>query len=143
MEVRTTPLSTLGAKPKRVLFLNEQSWNVIENKGPLWKTGRRSRNVRENKRVNLRHGKRGMAARDNLSRPPPWTAAAELAKLPPLNLVCRRLRTIASIAGPTSSCQGVESQEVEQSRSGGRGSSSFGPLDPRLLDYSTPRLSNT
>jgi hypothetical protein len=32
-------------------FLNEQSWNVIENKGSLWKTGRRSRNVLENTRT--------------------------------------------------------------------------------------------
>jgi hypothetical protein len=27
-----------GGNWKRFLFLNEQSWNVIENKGPLWKT---------------------------------------------------------------------------------------------------------
>jgi hypothetical protein len=29
-------------------FLNDRSRNVIENKGPLWKTGRRSRNLYEN-----------------------------------------------------------------------------------------------
>jgi hypothetical protein len=28
--------------------LNGRSWNVIENKGPLWKTFQRSRNVYEN-----------------------------------------------------------------------------------------------
>src|SRR5208337_4800593 len=33
---------------KRILFLNDRSWNVIENKGSLWKTLGRSRNVYEN-----------------------------------------------------------------------------------------------
>jgi hypothetical protein len=33
---------------ERTLFLNERSWNVIENKGPLWKTFGRSWNVIEN-----------------------------------------------------------------------------------------------
>jgi hypothetical protein len=41
-------LSTPNGNLKRILFLNELSWNLIENKGPLWKTGRRSRNVYEN-----------------------------------------------------------------------------------------------
>jgi hypothetical protein len=40
-------LSTPGGNSKRILFLNEQSWNLIENKGPLWKTGRQSGNVVE------------------------------------------------------------------------------------------------
>jgi hypothetical protein len=29
-------------------FLKERSWNVVENKGPLWKTRERSWNVYEN-----------------------------------------------------------------------------------------------
>ena len=33
-----------------------------------------------------------MAATDNVFRPPPWTAAAELATLPPLNPARRGLR---------------------------------------------------
>jgi hypothetical protein len=33
---------------RKDILLNELSWNLIENKGPLWKTGRRSRNVDEN-----------------------------------------------------------------------------------------------
>ena len=41
-------LSTPGGNSKRILFLNGRSWNVIENKGPLWKTFQRSRNVYEN-----------------------------------------------------------------------------------------------
>jgi hypothetical protein len=41
-------LSTPGGNSKRILFLNERSWNVIENKGPLWKTPQSSRNVYEN-----------------------------------------------------------------------------------------------
>jgi hypothetical protein len=41
-------LSIPNGNSKRILFLNELSWNLIENKGPLWKTGRRSRNVYEN-----------------------------------------------------------------------------------------------
>jgi hypothetical protein len=32
---------------KEFFFLNELSWDLIENKGPLWKTGRRSWNVIE------------------------------------------------------------------------------------------------
>jgi hypothetical protein len=30
-------------------FLKERSWNVVENKGSLWKTRERSWNVHENK----------------------------------------------------------------------------------------------
>jgi hypothetical protein len=35
--------------PQERSFLKEQSWNVIENKGSLWKTWERSWNVYENK----------------------------------------------------------------------------------------------
>jgi hypothetical protein len=41
-------LSTPGGNSKRILFLNDRSWNLIENKGSLWKAGRRSWNVYEN-----------------------------------------------------------------------------------------------
>jgi hypothetical protein len=34
---------------RRQCFLKERSWNVIENKGPVWKTRQRSGNVYENK----------------------------------------------------------------------------------------------
>jgi hypothetical protein len=34
---------------EKEIFLNERRVNVIENKGPLWKTGRESGNVYENK----------------------------------------------------------------------------------------------
>jgi hypothetical protein len=33
---------------KEFFFLNERSWNVVENKGSLWKTSERSWNVYEN-----------------------------------------------------------------------------------------------
>jgi hypothetical protein len=41
-------LSTPNGNSKRILFLNERSGNVTENKGPLGKTFHRSRNVYEN-----------------------------------------------------------------------------------------------
>jgi hypothetical protein len=41
-------LLTPGCNLKRILFLTDQSRNVIENKGPLCKAWRRSRNVYEN-----------------------------------------------------------------------------------------------
>jgi hypothetical protein len=41
--------SKASCNSKGILFLNERSWNVLENKGPLWKTCRRSWNVYENK----------------------------------------------------------------------------------------------
>jgi len=37
-------------REKRILFLREQRGNVYENKGLLWKKGRRGGNVYENKR---------------------------------------------------------------------------------------------
>jgi hypothetical protein len=42
-------LSIPGGSSIRILFLKERSWNVIENKGPLWETFERSWNVYENK----------------------------------------------------------------------------------------------
>jgi hypothetical protein len=33
------PTFHTGRQFEKGSFLNEQSWNVIENKGPLWKTG--------------------------------------------------------------------------------------------------------
>ncbi len=33
---------TVGGNSERILFLNEQCGNVIENKGPLWKTRRKA-----------------------------------------------------------------------------------------------------
>jgi hypothetical protein len=42
-------LLTVSRDWKRILFLTEQSGNVIENKGPLWKTWGRSWNVYEKK----------------------------------------------------------------------------------------------
>jgi len=42
-------LLTLGSNSKRILFLNDRRGNVIENKGPLWKTRRQSLNIYENK----------------------------------------------------------------------------------------------
>jgi hypothetical protein len=47
-EVRATAFHNPVASPKRY-FLKERSWNVVENKGPLWKTWERSWNVYENK----------------------------------------------------------------------------------------------
>ena len=35
-------LLTVGGNWERILFLNEQYGNVIENKGPLWKTRRKA-----------------------------------------------------------------------------------------------------
>jgi hypothetical protein len=40
-------LSKPNGNSKRILFLNERSWNVVENKGRLWKTGQQSWNVYE------------------------------------------------------------------------------------------------
>jgi hypothetical protein len=37
-----------GCNQKRILFLTDRCRDVIENKGPLWKTRGRSRNVHEN-----------------------------------------------------------------------------------------------
>jgi hypothetical protein len=37
-----------GCKQKRILFWSTRSGNVIENKGPAWKTPRQCRNVHEN-----------------------------------------------------------------------------------------------
>jgi hypothetical protein len=40
-------VSKAGLNQKRILFLTERSLNVVENKGPLWKTWERSGNVCE------------------------------------------------------------------------------------------------
>jgi hypothetical protein len=37
-----------AATRKEFFFLNERSWNLIENKGSLWRTFQQSRNVYEN-----------------------------------------------------------------------------------------------
>ena len=42
------PTFHTGYQFEKNSFLNEQSWNLIENKGPLWKTFGQSRNVYEN-----------------------------------------------------------------------------------------------
>jgi hypothetical protein len=42
-------LFTVGFNLEKNSFLTELGGNVIENKGPLWKTWRRSANVYENK----------------------------------------------------------------------------------------------
>jgi hypothetical protein len=42
-------LLALGCNSKRILFLNDQRGNVVENKGPLWKIRSQSRNIYENK----------------------------------------------------------------------------------------------
>ena len=41
-------LLAVGCNSKRILFLNELSGNVAQNKGPLWKTWAQSGNVYEN-----------------------------------------------------------------------------------------------
>jgi hypothetical protein len=41
-------ISPASANLKGEPFLKERSWNVVENKGPLWKTWERSWNVYEN-----------------------------------------------------------------------------------------------
>jgi hypothetical protein len=41
-------LLTMGCDWKRILFLTGRRGNVVENKGPLWKTWGRSWNVYEN-----------------------------------------------------------------------------------------------
>jgi len=40
--LRTTSLSSQGKQETNSLKLKERSWNVYENKGPLWKTSERS-----------------------------------------------------------------------------------------------------
>jgi hypothetical protein len=54
-------------------FLKERSWNVVENKGPLWKTWERNWNVYEN--TGLVAGKSARAGKCELlavaSFPPP------------------------------------------------------------------------
>ena len=44
-------LLTVGGNSERILFLNERTGNVVENKGPVWKGGAGSRNVYEKKGI--------------------------------------------------------------------------------------------
>jgi hypothetical protein len=77
---------TLAGNSERILFLNDRSGNVIENKGPLWKTRReagmflkrkhlalKGGNVVEKKSCYSSPGQKLAMASDKLSRTRRWS----------------------------------------------------------------------
>ena len=76
-----------------------------------------------------------MAATHNVSRPPPWSAAAELAKLVPWTLCVGASAALRPLLD--------QHQAVKESSSRGAVGGGLAALGFPTLDYSTPRLSNT